>query len=136
MFSMVLFFYGYGDHRDLHVLTHSFPTRRSSDLLALAILTSCSASGERDERASTASHWDCLRRRAVPFRPVAVAAAAEGVEQSHNAASLIAQKGGKCSMGRKCLMAKCTDWRLFKSGAEEELNWEFKGDGKLQIGNA
>src|SRR3546814_14390577 len=25
--------YLYGDHRDLHVLTHSFPTRRSSDLL-------------------------------------------------------------------------------------------------------
>src|SRR3546814_18486706 len=23
----------YGDHRELHVLTHSFPTRRSSDLL-------------------------------------------------------------------------------------------------------
>src|SRR3546814_19975519 len=28
----VWFFEGYGDHRDLHVLTHSFPTRRSSDL--------------------------------------------------------------------------------------------------------
>src|SRR3546814_1785850 len=28
----MFFFYGYGDHRDLHVLTHSFPTRRSSDL--------------------------------------------------------------------------------------------------------
>src|SRR3546814_11117674 len=29
----VLFeFEGDGDHRDLHVLTHSFPTRRSSDL--------------------------------------------------------------------------------------------------------
>src|SRR3546814_18884449 len=27
-----LFFLCYGDHRDLHVLTHSFPTRRSSDL--------------------------------------------------------------------------------------------------------
>src|SRR3546814_2151057 len=27
------FFYRYGDHRDLHVLTHSFPTRRSSDLI-------------------------------------------------------------------------------------------------------
>src|SRR3546814_15953881 len=27
-----IFFEGYGDHRDLHVLTHSFPTRRSSDL--------------------------------------------------------------------------------------------------------
>src|SRR3546814_765772 len=25
-------FYVSGDHRDLHVLTHSFPTRRSSDL--------------------------------------------------------------------------------------------------------
>src|SRR3546814_8261042 len=27
------FFYVYGDHRHLHVLTHSFPTRRSSYLL-------------------------------------------------------------------------------------------------------
>src|SRR3546814_11339755 len=30
----VYFFERYGEHRDLHVLTHSFPTRRSSDLLA------------------------------------------------------------------------------------------------------
>src|SRR3546814_11282006 len=29
---VVFFFEGYGDHRDLHVLTHSFPTRRSSEL--------------------------------------------------------------------------------------------------------
>src|SRR3546814_16091283 len=29
----IFLFYGDGDHRDLHVLTHSFPTRRSSDLL-------------------------------------------------------------------------------------------------------
>src|SRR3546814_629904 len=28
----MFFFYRYGDHLDLHVLTHSFPTRRSSDL--------------------------------------------------------------------------------------------------------
>src|SRR3546814_9277417 len=28
----MFFFYLSGDHRDLHVLTHSFPTRRSSDL--------------------------------------------------------------------------------------------------------
>src|SRR3546814_19842568 len=27
-----LFFYGYVDHLDLHVLTHSFPTLRSADL--------------------------------------------------------------------------------------------------------
>src|SRR3546814_12417947 len=32
VFSFFFVFYGYGDHRDLHVLTHSFPTRRSSDL--------------------------------------------------------------------------------------------------------
>src|SRR3546814_14587196 len=30
---MFCFFSWSGDHRDLHVLTHSFPTRRSSDLL-------------------------------------------------------------------------------------------------------
>src|SRR3546814_6181170 len=32
---LVFFFECYGDHRDLHVLTHSFPTRRSSDLVRL-----------------------------------------------------------------------------------------------------
>src|SRR6056297_3867908 len=32
LFTIYFFFKGYGDHRDLHVLTHSFPTRRSSDL--------------------------------------------------------------------------------------------------------
>src|SRR3546814_6318697 len=30
--SSAFFFKSYGDHRDLHVLTHSFPTRRASDL--------------------------------------------------------------------------------------------------------
>src|SRR3546814_11842737 len=30
--TLSLLFEGYGDHRDLHVLTHSFPTRRSADL--------------------------------------------------------------------------------------------------------
>src|SRR3546814_10207933 len=28
----MLVFKGYGDHRELHVLTHAYPTRRSSDL--------------------------------------------------------------------------------------------------------
>src|SRR3546814_20825079 len=32
-FSFTVSFFVYGDHLDLHVLTHSFPTRRSSDLL-------------------------------------------------------------------------------------------------------
>src|SRR3546814_9157212 len=31
-YNRYCFFYGYCAHRDLHVLTHSFPTRRSSDL--------------------------------------------------------------------------------------------------------
>src|SRR3546814_14576016 len=31
--GVMFFFEGYGNHRDLHVLTHSFPTRRSSDLV-------------------------------------------------------------------------------------------------------
>src|SRR3546814_20580487 len=34
MSAVDCFFEGYGDHRDLHVRTHSCPTRRSSDLLA------------------------------------------------------------------------------------------------------
>src|SRR3546814_2330171 len=45
-FLDVLFFFLfelYGDHRDLHVLTHSFPTRRSSDLLAIASRSSVRA---------------------------------------------------------------------------------------------
>src|SRR3546814_4915644 len=33
------FFLGYGDHRVLHVLTHSFPTRRSSDLGSARFVT-------------------------------------------------------------------------------------------------
>src|SRR3546814_13528035 len=32
MFFIFFFFYIYCDHRDLHVLTHAFPPRRSSDL--------------------------------------------------------------------------------------------------------
>src|SRR3546814_15672436 len=31
-YDLIFFFEEYGDHRDLHVLTHPFPTRRSSDL--------------------------------------------------------------------------------------------------------
>src|SRR3546814_5271143 len=38
MCSVFCFCEGYGNHRDLHVLTHSFPTRRSSDLVRLGKL--------------------------------------------------------------------------------------------------
>src|SRR3546814_11655500 len=33
----VFFLSWYDDHRDLHVLTHSFPTRRSSDLFVAVL---------------------------------------------------------------------------------------------------
>src|SRR6059058_6376032 len=41
------FFEGYGDHRDLHVVTHSFPTRRSSDLSASSLNAVASNSPSR-----------------------------------------------------------------------------------------
>src|SRR3546814_5403255 len=34
-------FYEYGDHRYIHVLTHSFPTRRTSDLTTRSAPCSC-----------------------------------------------------------------------------------------------
>src|SRR3546814_1435986 len=41
---MLLLFECSGDHRDLHVLTHSFPTRRSSDLIWASRAASASCS--------------------------------------------------------------------------------------------
>src|SRR3546814_2834481 len=35
--TVVFFFEWYGDHRYLHVLTHAFPTRRSSDLSRIQV---------------------------------------------------------------------------------------------------
>src|SRR3546814_2740276 len=46
MILLLLFFKLYGDHRDLHVLTHSFPTRRSADLKALDRLAVAPAGAE------------------------------------------------------------------------------------------
>src|SRR3546814_16943559 len=37
LFLCYFFFKLYGDHRDLNVLTHSFPKRRSSDLINSAV---------------------------------------------------------------------------------------------------
>src|SRR3546814_11937586 len=50
IFLCILFFFFYlsGDHRDLHVRTHSFPTRRSSDLLTTPINILVSEVGPRD----------------------------------------------------------------------------------------
>src|SRR3546814_8552972 len=43
----LFFFKCYVDHRDLHVLTHSFPTRRSSDLSSAGRSRTSAASPER-----------------------------------------------------------------------------------------
>src|SRR3546814_18758747 len=49
-FICFLFFFKlYGDHRDLHVLTPSFPTRRSSDLKAEAVAVGAEAARWRRE---------------------------------------------------------------------------------------
>src|SRR3546814_20286527 len=49
---MIFFFiYLYRYHRDLHVLTHSFPTRRSSDLSAVKSQARASASPSPASRA-------------------------------------------------------------------------------------
>src|SRR3546814_20915709 len=63
------FFYCYGDHRDLHVRTRSFPTRRSSDLSA-----------------RTTRHITAVQKTAVCCTPPAAAAklAFYAVELSNN----------------------------------------------------
>src|SRR3546814_20672223 len=48
----------YADHRDLHVLTHSFPTRRSSDLAG-------HSDSSRDAR-----NWRACRRRQMSMGKV------------------------------------------------------------------
>src|SRR3546814_17677820 len=67
---LYFFFSCYGDHRDLHVLTHSFPTRRSSDLFAdpteacrnthlvtTDVWTSMDFEAENEERRKAFTNW-------------------------------------------------------------------------------
>src|SRR3546814_15356178 len=51
-----------GDHRDLHVLTHPFPTRRSSDLLPFV------SSPSRDRTMTNSS----LSQGIAPFRAIEI----------------------------------------------------------------
>src|SRR3546814_8615229 len=57
----VFFFYCYGDHRDLNVLTHSFPTRRSSDLKFASASGKSPARPRLDSRHGDRSAPDCRR---------------------------------------------------------------------------
>src|SRR3546814_6704588 len=55
--SVIVVFKLYGDHRDLHVLTHSFPTRRSSDLAREELPVR-----RRGRAIPLPGHQDCIRR--------------------------------------------------------------------------
>src|SRR3546814_3623284 len=97
---MYVFFECYGDHRDLHVLTHAFPTRRSSDLPAWR--TCCSA-------ARKAGPW--FGRRPEAFSPFG--------------RYLLARKRRRCASGprqgvrrvRRGTMKTRSGWRLRALGA-------------------
>src|SRR3546814_5151033 len=55
---MVMFFVSwYGDHRYLHVLTHSFPTRLSSDLTVATASAMIAASRSRCSMRSSSRRW-------------------------------------------------------------------------------
>src|SRR3546814_13424445 len=64
---------GYGDHRDLHVLTHSFPTRRSADLICIrptGVVAAMTADGcDRPDRfAGTFGRISVCAHSRIPFR--------------------------------------------------------------------
>src|SRR3546814_12989122 len=75
----------YREHRDLHVLTHSFPTRRSSDL----DLASIGAIGR------SAAQPDAVERRAVAQYMVASVKAGPAAKAMRPASRIEAQPGCK-----------------------------------------
>src|SRR3546814_18108410 len=76
--TLSFFVSGFGDHRDLHVLTHSVPTRRSSDLnyATPCVSPPVAGVGEREHEAIgprfsrnlRRSHGARGARRAAPIR--------------------------------------------------------------------
>src|SRR3546814_19081142 len=82
--AMFCFFKGDGDHRDLHLLTHSFPKRRSSDRLLEQNAASIAARAGRALQVTAVSARDRGKARDVDLGglqwfadPVALARAAE-----------------------------------------------------------
>src|SRR3546814_7152390 len=72
----------YGDHRDLHVLVHSFPTRRSSDLPEQAVLAAAQRT-HRGSRQETEFHVAREVALVVDVAGGAVRALRELVERRH-----------------------------------------------------
>src|SRR3546814_8253761 len=67
---MRFFFICTGDHRYLHVLTHSFPTRRSSDLLNTLYVTTEGA-GLRKDGENLVAEVEGQERARVPLHMLA-----------------------------------------------------------------
>src|SRR3546814_20648432 len=63
--AMFCFFKGDGDHRDLHLLTHSFPKRRSSDRLLEQNAASIAAGAGRALQVTAVSARDRGKARDV-----------------------------------------------------------------------
>src|SRR3546814_8330696 len=76
-FCSFFFFYLYGDHLDLHLMTPSFPTRRSSDLTRLCQLCRRLYRSRRRPHHARGRRTGLRRRQIVEHR-------ADRLEQSRN----------------------------------------------------
>src|SRR3546814_14613591 len=88
MCGVCFFFEGYGSHRDLHGLTHSFPTRRSSDLSRRPLARIDDAIGAARAVARGRDRLEHVVEAAADLRT----AGAEGAARI-GAAELVAQRG-------------------------------------------
>src|SRR3546814_5719414 len=89
-----VFFEGDGDHRDLHVLTHSFPTRRSSDLWSQCASASSTTSRIRSASLSAGMTTATLPRcRGVRASPAATGSAMCDLHAQHAAGPGVEQGG-------------------------------------------
>src|SRR3546814_12532224 len=99
------FFSGYGAHRDLHVLPHSFPTRRSSDLgfaLTLEVLIAAHvhvAAGKKRQRACSGGAKADLAR---PVRGRTIALAGLRPFDQGDGKN-VADTGSACAPGQRTL---------------------------------
>src|SRR3546814_16413146 len=66
MISLLFFFELYGDHRYLHVRTHSFPTRRSSDLMPACNFMVASALPTNTTLSASSAKPGCIRSHLFP----------------------------------------------------------------------
>src|SRR3546814_16558427 len=79
----MLFFSGYGDHLVLHVLTPSFPTRRSSDLMRHVAVIGSGPAGYYTAEACQKTFGDGVRIDIIDRLPVPFGLIRSGVAPDH-----------------------------------------------------